>query len=491
MTEPTSKVARQIFSSAFWSYAGNFSDRAIRFVVFVIVARLVSPAEFGVVLISLLVVEALQIFLDGGLGAALIRQATVSDVEFDSAFLITLAFGFALSTGIFLGADAFARLVRQADAASVIRILALTPVINALGAIHTTRLVRDLGFKALATRTLAASLIASLVAVGLAYAGLGVWALVARSLTLVLCSTVGVWIAMPWLPRLRFDWMAIRTLLPTALRLLGSNLIGQINGRGFDFLAGLVLGVGALATFRIAGQTVLLIIELTAGPLTYVGYSVLSRHKDDPALFAEGFKFMAQLSALLIFPAFFGLFAVADELFPLVFGARWTGASVIVPFMCAICVPLYFQLMVSSALFAAGRADRILKWSLIEAGLTVVMAPIGAQFGLVGLAAMASLRLYGMIPFGLRWLRRDAGLDPSLVIGPALPCAAAAALMSAVVYGAKHLLAPYLAPAPLMASSIVLGVGLYASMSPLVAGPLVREMIRRPLGAVRGRASTI
>jgi O-antigen/teichoic acid export membrane protein len=162
-----------------------------------------------------------------------------------------------------------------------------------------------------------------------------------------------------------------------------------------------------------------------------------------------------------------------------VFGARWGGATAIVPFLCAIGAPLYFQLMVTSALMAAGRSDRVLRWSLIEAGLTIALAPFGARYGLVGLAAVGSLRLYLMAPLGLRWLRHDTGLEPRLLLWPAARALAASTAMALAVWMAKPFLAAHLTGAAELAVLILVGALVYAALLPLTARALLDELTSR------------
>lgn len=475
--EPEHTVARRVSGAAAWSYVGVFADRAIRFVVFMVVARLVSPAQFGTVMLCLLTVEALQAVLDVGLATALIQQPSVSQPELDTAFLITMGVSALTAAALFVGAPGLTALVHEPAAAPLLRALAFTPLINGAGAVHLALIQRDMGFKALAGRTVGASLIASAAAVALAVAGLGAWALVVRTLTLAVFGTLAAWWVSPFRPRLRFDPASVRGVAPAGLRLWASGVATQVNGRGFDFLAGIVLGAVALGALRIAGQTVLLLIELTVGPMTAVGYSLLSRSRDQPEAFQSTLVTVATFAAMLIFPTFAGLFVVADPLLPLMFGDRWAPAAAITPYMCAIAPALYWQLLVSVALFASGRTDRMLQWALIEAAVTVVLGLAGARFGLVGLALAGVLRLYLMTPLGWRWLRRDTGVDPRLLLRPALPSAMAAIVMAMVVGLAKSRLAPSLSAPALSAALIGIGVVTYALLLPLWAGRLLKPLL--------------
>jgi O-antigen/teichoic acid export membrane protein len=471
------ELSRQVTGAAFWSYLGVFADRLITFVLFLVIARLVPHRDFGVVLLSMLTVELLQAILDTGLATALIRQPEVSPTARDSAFTINLCAALVIAAALYAGAPALADLSHDARAAPMLRALAFAPLLAGLGSVHVALLQRGLGFKRLAARRSGASLAASAAAIALALAGFGVWALVARTLLLAAGGTVAAWIAHPFRPRLRLDWREVREIAPTGLQLWGSNVAHQVNARGFDMFAGVILGPPALAALRVAGQLVVLLIDLTAAPLTAVGFSVMSRAQGDPAARREAFVAFAETSALLLFPAFVGLFVVGDLLLPLMFGDRWAMASSLLPFMCAIAPPLYVQLCVTAALFAAGRSDRILHWSMLEAALTVILGLACARWGLVGLAVAGTLRLYLMAPLACRWLARHAGLDARLLLTAAAPSAAAAAAMGAMAWMLKTVLSQWLTPAQLVVVVIGAGLAAYAAMAP-IASPRTWAWVR-------------
>jgi O-antigen/teichoic acid export membrane protein len=472
-------VTRQVSGAALWSYAGAFADRAMRFGVFVVVARLVSPNEFGLAVLSLLIVDALQVLLDAGISTALIQQKELSKPQLDTAFLMTMAAAALMSGALFFGATALSDLVHNGAVVPLLRTLALGPLLNGAGAVQVALVQREIGFKTLAFRTVSSNLIGGIAAILLALAGFGVWALILRNLFGSICATVIAWLATSYRPGLQYDWHAARSVAPMGLRLWGAGLANQINDKGFDFLAGIFLGVAALGALRIAGQTVLLLIELTIGPIAGVGYAVLSRNRHDPKLFEETLVAVASLAALLIFPAFAGLYTVADVLLPLMFGSRWEPAAAITPYMCAVAPALYWYVLVSVALFASGRADRMLHWALIEAAITASLGFVGAHFGLVGLAAAGVLRLYLMIPLGWRWLCRDVGVHPRLLLAPALPSLAASMVMAAFVATAKPQLAPLLTPAALTCSLVAIGIVTYALLLPFTARNLIAQITTR------------
>jgi O-antigen/teichoic acid export membrane protein len=490
MSDDDRGVTKQVSGAALWSYAGAFADRAMRFGVFVVVARLVSPSEFGLAVLSLLIVDALQAVLDTGISTALIQQKELSQPQLDTAFLITMAAAALMSAALFFGASTLSSLVHNGRIIPLLRVLAVGPLINGAGAVQVALVEREIGFKKLAFRTASSSLFGGTAAILLALGGFGVWALILRNLFGSMCGTVIAWMATSYRPGLHFDLHAVRTVAPAGLRLWGAGVANQINGKGFDFLAGIFLGVAALGALRIAGQTVMLLIELTIGPMMGVGYAVLSRNRHNPKLFEETLVAVASLAALLIFPAFAGLYTTADVLLPLMFGSRWAPAAAITPYMCAVAPALYWYVLVSVALFASGRADRMLHWALIEAGITAVVGYLGAHFGLVGLATAGVLRLYLMTPLGWHWLHRDVGVNPRLLLSPALPSVAASMVMAVVVAMAKLQLTPLLKPGMLVCSLVAIGIVTFVLLLPLTARNLILQLmteIRRPNAAFNGR----
>ena len=363
-----------------------------------------------------------------------------------------------------------------------LRVLALTPLISGVGAIHVTIMHRDVRFRTLAGRTAISSIVASAAAVAMAFGGFGAWALVGRTLLSALFGTVVAWWSTSYRPALQFDLASIRDVLPAAARLWSTNVANQINSRGFDLLAALLLGAMALGALRIAGQVVMLLIELTIGPMMAVGYAALSRTQHDRKMFEKTLEVISDCAALLIFPAFAGLLVTGDLLLPLMFGDRWEPAARLVPYMSAVGPAIFWYLIVSIALFASGRMDRLLYWALLEGGLTLLFGAVGGLYlGLTGLAVAGVLRLYVMTPLGWRWLKMDVGVNPAELVASAVPALLASIAMAVVVELTRILLAPLFSAPSLIACLIIVGVAVYALLLPWSAGRLFFELFQRRL----------
>lgn len=469
-------IIGQITGAAVWSYAAIFADRAIRFAAFVVVARLLPSGQFGVVLLSLLIVETLQAFLDCGVSTVLIQQQNLTKQQIDTAFFITMTMSGLSSLVLMLAAPLLSKWAGNDTSVLFLRTLAIVPLISGAGAIQVALIQREIGFKALAGRTVFSSIAASVVAILLAWRGFGAWALVGRTFLSVISGTAIAWLATNYRPSLHFDLNSARVIVPAGLRLWAAGIANQINSRGLDFFAGAFLGVVALGALRIAGQTVMLLMEITIGPMSAVGYAVLSRARHDLKLFEETLITFANIVALLIFPAFAGLLVTADLILPLMFGDRWQPAAAIVPFMCAVAPAIYWHLLVSTALFASGRNDRILQWAVVEAGLTGIVGLVGARYGLVGVAAAGVLRLYLMIPIGWRWLNRDVGVNPRSLVIASLPSIGASVVMAIMVELAKLNIPTSFTPLTATLTLVFIGIVVFSILLPFSARSLIQHL---------------
>jgi O-antigen/teichoic acid export membrane protein len=225
----------------------------------------------------------------------------------------------------------------------------------------------------------------------------------------------------------------------------------------------------------------MLLIDLAVSPMIGVGYAILSRCQHDQKLFEETLDVIARLAALLIFPAFAGLLVTGDLVLPLMFGSRWEPAAAIVPLMCVVAPAIYWYLIVSIALFARGRNDRMLRWALIEAVLTFSFGIVGARYALVGLATAGVLRLYVMAPLGWLWLHRDISVNPRLLVIAAVPSAISSAAMAAVVAAARSWLTSALSPVMLIVSLVVVGVVTYTILLPFFARRLLSQLLQQDI----------
>lgn len=459
------KPGRAFNSAAAWSTGSAAASQLIRFGLFVALSRLVSPTEFGIVALAAILIELLGSVADGGVNEAIIRRPVLSEREASTAFWMMLGLGL-LTAALAVALAPAAALVFKTDmVAPIVVLMASALVIAPLGSVHVAHVTRALGFRKLAIWNLVANVVAGGVGIWLAFRGFGVWALAARSVISTTGMVLLAWVGSPWRPQLTFDRRAAREFLGFGGQLLGSRIIGQINARGVELAAGLLITPAAVGVLRVGGQCLNLLTQLTIAPLTQISMPLLARSLDGPDQYDDAVTRVARLSALVIYPVFFGTMAVSSLAFPLIFGAHWSLSGIVMPILCALAIPLQANLLINAVLIAQGQGRLILRWSLLQAAIGLPLALIGGLFGLFPLVALTVLRSYLMLPIGLNWLRRHAGTAPLRLILPSLKPFAAALLMSVVVIGSKLVLVEVLEPQVALVVLIVIGILVYAAIA--------------------------
>ena len=464
-------------SAAAWSTGSAATGQLIRFGLFVALSRLVSPTEFGLVALAAILIELVGSVSDGGVSEAAIRHPTLTQREASTGFWMILGFG-SVAAILCVGLAPVAALVfKTPSVAPVIVLMASTLLIAPLGSIHIARVTRELGFRKLAIWNLASNVIAGLVGIALALKGFGVWALAARSVVSTTGLVLLAWRGSPWRPSVVIDRAAAQAFLGLGSQLLGARVVGQINARGVELIAGLMIAPAAVGFLRVGAQCLNLLTQLTIAPLTQISMPLLARAQGEPSLYEDAVAKVARLSAIVIYPVFFGAMAVSSLAFPIVFGAHWSLSGLVMPILCALAVPLQANLLINAVLVAKGQGRLILKWTILQACIGLPLALIGGVFGLFPLVGLTVLRSYVMLPIGMAWLKRQAATPVASLIAPSLKPFVAALAMAGLVMGMKGVVAVWLEPRLALAVLIVSGVAIFAVLS-LVLDPVLRQGLR-------------
>jgi O-antigen/teichoic acid export membrane protein len=481
---------QQMATAAMWAGISSAGNQILSLVVFILIARLVTPSEFGVVALAVLLIDLTQIVSGAGLSEAAIQRRELEEKTADTAFWANLGFGMLFACTALLLAAPVAALFATPELEHVIDLLSVTFLITGLGNIHTARLIRNFGFRALAARNLIASLLSGSVGIGVAVAGGGADALVAQRIVAVLCMTLISWWSFRWIPRLRFDPRAFRELTSYGLRNTGAQLVVQTNGFMLELMTGLLLGPAAVGMLRIARRSIDTLTQLTIASFEKTVLPVLARVQSDRAAGQAAYLGLSRLSAFVSFPAFVGTFCVAPIAVTLLFGEQWAEAGLLMQVVCLAFVGLQLTTPLPAALGAAGHPGDALVYSSVQLVLTVVLLRIGAEFGLAGMIAFNALRGYLALPLGLHLLRRRTGITARMVLGSIARPLAAALLMAVPVELASRLLLPLLPAWAVLLACTAVGAVAYLGLSLLFNRSMVIEAISllpRPIRVRLGR----
>lgn len=467
--------------SSFWMMAGNAGQQIFGFLVFVYLARVLTPADFGTIALAYVVTDILTQLGRLGQVEALQQRAELDRETASTAFWLLQGTGLLFSIAVFLLAEPMERLFAAPHLASVLQLLAPICFLQCLGGVHEAWLRRDFGYKALAARTFGASLAGSLAAAALAGLGFGIYALVAQRLVLVLAMTAMVWASYRWLPALHFSFGEAKRLLRTGLDIMAATVMNMIGPRVVDAVVGLFLGVELLGQLRIAWRIVDFVNQLTFQPVLAVALSSLSRLQDDRAAVRRAFLRFVQISALATIPIFVGLALVAQPIFDLMLGEQWRPAVPLFQILVLVSLAAPINYFFAPAMIAVGATRTVFRQALLQLVLTVGLSVLAAQIGLRTVLSAHVLRAYIMSGFNIAALKRHCGLPVRDVLRTLVPALCAAVAMAACVL-ARQTFYPMGDVWIGLAADIALGAVVYGTV--LLAGDFARLWPRHIRGLV-------
>lgn len=434
-------------SPLLWSTASSLGTQALSFLTFAILARTLGASSFGLVALAALVIDLLLVVSNAGINEAVIQRRVLNEEDADTAFWTNLACGSSFCLAVVIAAPWVARLFREPALAPIVTALAAIFVITPLGAIHTARLTRELRFRSVAMRNLASSLAGAVVGLPLAFAGYGVWALVAQRIAVAAAMTIGAWTSLAWLPRLRFRRQSCIEMVRFGAYIGISGTLNQINIRSAEVISGALVGPVAVAFIRAGSRIVEVLNQITYMPFQQIAMPMLTRTAQDPSALRSTYLSLSRLSAFIMFPAFFGSLALSREIVAIVFGPGWDPVTdAIRIFACAVVASQINNLMVA-AITAVGESRTVLSWTSAQIVLGTAAAIAVHGWGWQAVLLTGVARGYLILPYGLHLLRKHTGIRFADVFASIRPALVSSILMVWVVLAGIQACSDRLPPA--------------------------------------------
>jgi O-antigen/teichoic acid export membrane protein len=460
-----------------WSTLQILGARTMSLLVFVVLARLLEPTAFGLVSLAAVFVALMQVFIDQGFSQAIVQRADLEPGHLDSAFWSSLLLGSLLTVAGVLSAGLLADLLGQPDLAAVLRWLSLTLVITAVGSTPEAILRRDLAFRSLAFRQLAAAAAGGFVGVGAALTGHGVWSLVAQLIVQAGVGSLVLWIAVPWRPGHDVSWRYFRDLFSFGSNIVAMNIVNFLNRRSDDLMIGVVLGTRALGYYSVGYRILLLLTDVMTRTIESVAFPLFSRVQGDLARLRRGYLMATQVSATIATPVFLGVAALAPELIAVAFGPGWQQAVPVMQVLSLIGIlhaSLFFN---STVLVATGRPREALFITTVNAVSNVVAFAIAVQWGIVAVAAAYVIRGYLLSPLPVWMVKRVIDFRVREYVRRFAIPLGCALLMVAVMLLLREALRPRLSDLVLIAPVALAGSATYLLAMRLTAERFTREMV--------------
>jgi len=386
-----------------WNALRAVSTRLITAAVFVVLARKLDPADFGIVALAMVFIVLISVLVESGFAEAIIQRKKVTQTDLNSAFWLNNAVSLALAVALFASADILSKTLGQPQLAPVLRVLSLVFVFSALASVPQAILRRGLAFRAVALRHLGGTLAGGAVGVAMALAGAGVWSLVGQLVATAGVGTAILWGMSRWRPGGHVSAASIKGLLSFSGNILGGRLAVFATGRSDDFLIGVVLGPVALGLYTVAYKILLILTETIIWTLGEVTFPVLSRLGSDPERRRRAFIGLTGLCAVVAVPTFLGLAVTAPELILVVFGPRWADAIPVAQTLPLVGIAHSAVSCNKAALNAVGRPDLTLRIGLLTGVVNVIGFAVTVHWGILAVAMSYVVCSYLLAPVSI-WL---------------------------------------------------------------------------------------
>ena len=362
-----------------WGFADNILGLGITAVANIILARILSPADFGIIGMTAIFMTLSTSLVDSGFTGALTRKKDTVKADFDTVFYFNLAVSCLLYAVLFFCSPFIARFFREPILVPVIRILGISLIINAFGIVQKIILVRRIDFRTQAWISLVSSFAAAVAAVAMAFYGFGVWSLVVLQVGKLAVNTILLWSVSKWHPGLCFSRKSFMDMFSFGSRLLITSIISTIWSEMYSFIIGKMYSSSVLGQYSRADKVKNMVTSNVSSVMQKVSYPVLASIQDEGERQINVYRKVLKTTVLISFTAVFGIWAVAGPFIITVFGNQWLPAVDYLRIMCFS--GLFLPLMMCSAnvINADGRSDITLVLEILK----TVMGLIPVVFGII------------------------------------------------------------------------------------------------------------
>lgn len=368
-------LKQKAISGVVWSAIHKFANVFLSFISGIILARLLTPHDYGIVGMLTIFLALSQTFIDGGFGSALIQKKNPTDEDYSTILYWNLGLSLVLYLVLFACAPIIARFYNLPILSDVLRVQGIVLIINAARIVQHNQLRKKLQFKKVAIINLTASAISLCFTIYLAWIGWGVWALVSQQLLLGLLATILYWITAKWIPILGFSIKSFKELFSFGGFILLANLFSTFCNNIQGLLVGKVYNSSTLGFFTKAKRTEEYASTFISSILDQVSYPVLSESQNDKERLIDILRKFIGTSAFVTFPLMLLLILLAKPIFILLYSERWLPSVPYFQVFCFAGVAICLQSINYYAVAAIGNSKQLFRWTIIKrvAGLVFIV----------------------------------------------------------------------------------------------------------------------
>lgn len=375
-------LKQKTISGLFWSFIENFANLGISFVVGIILARLLTPREFGVIGMITIFIAISQSFIDSGFTQALIRKKDCTQADFSTVFYYNLVGGIFFFLLLFFSAGTISRFFNEPQLKQILQVLGIGIIFSAFTIIQQAQLIKRIDFKLKTKVTVISSLASGIVGIAMAYSGYGVWSLVMQDLSQLAIISLLLWIWVKWKPSLIFSYESFKELFFFGSKLFVSGLLDTAYKNVFLLIIGKYYSATELGYYARADQFNNLPSQNINNVIQRVSYPVLSEIQDDIPKLKKGYQKLIKNTMLITFVLMLGLAAVAKPLVLTLIGEKWLPSVIYLQLLCFVGMFYPLQALNLDMLKVLGHSDLFLRLEIIKKVLAIPTIVVGILFGI-------------------------------------------------------------------------------------------------------------
>lgn len=382
-----------------WSAADAFLGQGVTFIVGLVLARLLSPEEYGLIGIVTIFTTILLGFVDCGFGNALIRKQDANDNDYNTMFIVNMSMSIMMYFLLFAGAPIIARFFDRLQLVSLVRVTGLLLIIQAVSIVQDTILKKRIDFKTKTKASIISAVLSGIIGISMAFMGYGVWSLVAQQLSRQLIYSLCLWSFNRWWPKLMFSVESLRYMWGFGWKLMLSGFLDRLWTQLYQAVVGKFYNPATLGQYTRAEQYASIFSSNITSIVQRVSYPVLSTIQNDKERMVGGYRRIIKITMFITAVIMISMGAVAEPLIYCLIGPQWYQASTFLPLICLVMVLYPLHAINLNMLQVQGRTDIFLVLEIVKKILAVIPICIGIFVDIYWM--LISSVVYGILCFFL------------------------------------------------------------------------------------------
>lgn len=377
---------KNIVNNFVWRFAERCGAQVVTLIVSIVLARILSPSDFGTVSLVMVFTTIMQVFVDSGLGTALIQKKDADDLDFSSVFYFNLVVCLILYIGMFVAAPYISCFYNDSSLTAIIRVISLTIVISGVKGIQQSYVSRNMLFKRFFFATLGGTIFSAFLGIGMAYMGYGVWSIVAQQLSNTAIDTLILWITVKWRPKKLFSWARLKGLLSYGWKLLASSLLDTVYNNLRNLIIGKIYTSADLAYYNQGDKFPKVIVTNINASIDSVLLPSMSGEQDNAERVKSMTRRAIKTSTYIMAPLMMGLLFCAEPVVKLLLTEKWIPC---VPYLRIFCFTYMFWPIHTAnlnAIKAMGRSDLFLRLEIIKKAMGLILLLLTMRISVMAMA---------------------------------------------------------------------------------------------------------